>query len=90
MKDWADDLEPFPRDVIGKALVSHRRDSTRRPVPAHIIKLCLAETRHRRLMNEAPEPEVKHQPPRITPQRAAEIMAEMGFAPRRMHDGQGG
>jgi hypothetical protein len=44
-KDWAHDLEGFPRDVIERVLTHWRQTEDRHPTPAGIIKRCWAEMR---------------------------------------------
>lgn len=39
-KWWADDLEAFPQPVIEAAINHWRRNETRRPTPADMIRLC--------------------------------------------------
>jgi hypothetical protein len=91
---WMDDLEDFPRDVLKKAITTWRREERKKPCPADLIALGRADLRHRRLLERTTEPKPEPQPDegtrRISPERAADLMAEMGFAPRRMPDEQGG
>lgn len=64
-KAWADDLEWFPQDVIGRALTAWRRTETRKPTPAAIIKLC---------RDRMPKPEIvaaEPERPEITPEMRA-------------------
>lgn len=77
---WANDLEGFPQSVIEQALDECRREETRRPVPAVVIKRCRALMPRPRVVQPAEEPREQ----RCTPDQARAILAEAGFTPRRM------
>ena len=80
---WANDLEWFPQSVISEAIDAYRRAETRRPVPAAIIKLCRERMPRPRLV-KAEEPPRE----RCTPEQARAILAEAGYAPRRIDGGE--
>jgi hypothetical protein len=83
-KNWCDDLERFPQDVIDRVLTRWRNTEERRPCPAQIIKRCAAEM-PRLVMPTAPEPE--RQPPTDEEKaRIQQLLAEAGFRPRRFGD----
>ena len=84
-RDWCDILEGMPQDAIAKACMAYlRQEPRRKPTPGSIYALA------REYM---PKPVIvaKPQPPepereRMTAERAAEIMAEVGFRPKKMGD----
>jgi len=79
-RDWCDDLERFPRDVIGQVLNRWRRTEKRRPCPADIIERCMAEL-PRPVMPSAPEPE--RRPPTAEERaRIKQLLANCGFPHR--------
>lgn len=79
-RDWADILEGMPQEAISKACMAYLRNEPRRkPSPGAIYALA------REMM---PRPAVVEQKndskrERMTAERAAEIMAEVGFRPQR-------
>jgi len=78
-KDWADVLEGMPRDAIQKAAIQFQRDEPRRkPTPAAIYALA-------KIFVPKPTPVATPEPvrERITAERAAQIMEEAGFRPKR-------
>jgi hypothetical protein len=78
-KDWADVLEGMPRDAIQKAAIQFQRDEPKRkPTPAAIYALAKVFI-PKPVRVETPEP-VRE---RVTAERAAQIMAEAGFRPKR-------
>ncbi len=88
-KDWADVLEGLPRDAIQKACVQFQRDEPRRkPTPAAIYALARSFMPRPVIVPKAPAPELPRE--RMSAGRAAEIMAEVGFRPKRMGDSNEG
>lgn len=80
--DWADVLEGIPQEFIQRACIQYQRDEPRRkPTPGAIYKLAQSMM-PRPVAVRTPEPEVE----RVTAEAAADIMAELGFAPKRMGD----
>lgn len=88
-KDWADVLEGLPRDAIQKACVQFQRDEPRRkPTPAAIYALARSFMPRPVIVAAQPVPEAPRE--RMSAERAAEIMAEVGFRPKRMGDSNEG
>jgi hypothetical protein len=79
-KWWADDLEAFPMPVIEAAINHWRRNETRRPTPADMIKLCGMK------MPKALGPTVVVLPDRtpVTREEAVEIIKASGRLVKRM------
>lgn len=78
-RDWADILEGMTQDAISKACTAYLRDEPRRkPSPGAIYALA-REFTPRPVVVSQPEPERE----KISAERAAEIMAEVGFKPQR-------
>lgn len=78
-KDWADVLEGMPQDAIQKAAIQFQRDEPKRkPTPAAIYALA-------KMFVPKPKPVATPEPERVrvTPERAAQIMEEAGFRPKR-------
>lgn len=84
--DWMDALQDYPLDEIRAACreaVKARPNSM--PNEGHIMSEIMKARARFLLVNR---PEQKPEPPRDRPtaERAAEIMAEVGFRPKRMGD----
>lgn len=75
-KQWADDLEAFPQPVIEAAINHWRRTETKRPTPAHIIRLC-GERMPRPTFNVVEFREPERVP--CTPEQAKAILREHGY-----------
>jgi hypothetical protein len=73
-KQWCDDLQPFPRDVIDQSIAAWRRNQHRKPCPAEIIPLCRERMPKPRLIS-APEPERE----RVTAEQAKALLEANGF-----------
>ena len=81
-RDWADILEGMPQDAIAKACRRYLTDEPRRkPTPGAIYALAREYMPRPVIVHRAPEPEPERQ--KVTPERAAEIMAEVGYRPQR-------
>ena len=84
---WCDELQDWTREQVVWALRQWNRDHPRhRPTPGDILRIC-KDARGRRIAAQL----TKHQP---TPERkpvdaetAAQIMAEVGFRPKRFGGG---
>ena len=84
-RDWCDILEGMTQDAIGKACMAYLRDEPRRkPAPGTIYALARSFTPAPVIVPKASQPEPERE--RISTERAAEIMAEVGFRPKRMGD----
>lgn len=86
---WCDELQDWTHEQVVWALRQWNRDNPRlRPTPGDIVAICKAargtkvakEIAAKRAAEQAAEPPKK----RPSPERAAEIMAEVGYAPKRM------
>lgn len=81
-RDWADILEGMPQDAIAKACMAYLRSEPRRkPSPGAIYALAREYLPRPVIVPRpiAPEPERQ----RMTAERAAEIMAEAGYRPKK-------
>lgn len=80
-RDWADILEGLPQDAISRACMAYLRNEPRRkPSPGAIYALA------REMMPRptvVPKPQQEAPRERMSAERAAEIMAEVGFRPQR-------
>lgn len=88
-RDWADILEGLPQDAISKACTAYLRSEPRRkPTPGAIYAMARDFVPRPVLVVKPTEPEAPRE--RMSAERAAEIMAEVGFRPKRMGDGNEG
>jgi len=88
-RDWADILEGLPQDAISKACTSYLRSEPRRkPTPGAIYALARDFVPRPVIVARSPEPDIPRE--RMSAERAAEIMAEVGFRPKRMGDANEG
>ena len=88
-RDWADILEGLPQDAISKACTSYLRSEPRRkPTPGAIYALARDFVPRPVIVARSPEPDIPRE--RMSAERAAEIMAEVGFRPKRMGDSNEG
>lgn len=88
-RDWADILEGLPQDAISKACTSYLRSEPRRkPTPGAIYALARDFVPRPVIVARSPEPDMPRE--RMSAERAAEIMAEVGFRPKRMGDANEG
>ncbi len=79
-KDWADVLEGLPQDAIQRAAIRFQQENQKaKPTPAAIYALAVASLPRPVLVKPEPERET----PRVSKERAAEILAEAGFRPRQ-------
>ena len=89
---WCDELEDWTHEQVVWALRQWNRDNPRlRPTPGDIVGICKRE-RGRRMAaaqeKTRDERDENIQPVRrVSRERAAEIMAEAGFKPKRMEVG---
>lgn len=88
-RDWADILEGLPQDAISKACTSYLRSEPRRkPTPGAIYALARDFVPRPVIVARSTEPDMPRE--RMSAERAAEIMAEVGFRPKRMGDANEG
>ena len=81
-RDWADILEGMPQDAISKACMAYLRSEPRRkPSPGAIYALARDYMPRPVIVPMQPPPEVVRE--RMSAERAAEIMAEVGFRPMK-------
>ncbi len=81
-RDWADILEGMPQDAVAKACRRYLTEEPRRkPTPGAIYALAREYVPRPVVVSRAPEPEPVRERP--SAERAAEIMAEIGFRPQR-------
>jgi hypothetical protein len=81
-RDWCDILEGTPQDAIAKACTAYLRTEPRRkPTPGAIYALAKSFIPVPSVVYRAPVPEPVKE--RMSAERAAEIMAEVGFRPRK-------
>lgn len=83
---WCDELEDWTIEQVVWALRKWNRDNPRlRPTPGDIVAICKA-ARGAKIAREmkAQQSKPKPQPERVSPERAAEILAEAGYRPKRM------
>lgn len=81
-RDWADILEGMPQDAIGKACMAYLRNEPRRkPTPGAIYAMARDFMPRPVIVPMQPPPEVPRE--RMSAERAAEIMAEVGFRPMK-------
>jgi hypothetical protein len=72
----------MPQDALAKACTAYLRSEPRRkPTPGAIYALARSFIPAPVVVHRAPEPEKVRE--RLTADRAAEIMAEVGFKPQR-------
>jgi len=80
---WCDELQDWTREQVVWALRKWNRERPRiRPTPGDIVAIC-KEARGKKYAASMPAP--PHDPPkeRVSRDRAAEILAEAGFSPKR-------
>lgn len=95
LSDWCDEMEPWPVESVRAALRKHRRENPSvKPNPGHILQILKrawgernADQVRAALAARTPpqEPESRV---RVDPTRAAEILAQAGFAPKRIEDAE--
>lgn len=90
---WCDELQDWTREQVVWALRQWNRDNPRfRPTPGDIVAMCKAargakvarEMAAKRAAEQAAEQAAEPPKKRPSPERAAEILAEAGYAPKRM------
>lgn len=82
-RDWCDILEGLPQDAIGKACMAFlRQEPRRKPTPGAIYAMAREYVPKPVIVAKPDKPEPERQ--RMSAARAAEIMAEVGFRPKRM------
>lgn len=84
---WCDELEDWTVEQVQWALRKWNRENPRiRPTPGDIVKICKDE-RGRRIAASRPAIRAEPEREKISAERASEIMAEVGFEPKRMGGG---
>lgn len=79
---WCDELQDWSQEQVLWALRQWNRNNPRlRPTPGDIVAVCKA-ARGRKIASQRPKVEKAPEREPVTAQRAAEIMAEAGFAPK--------
>jgi len=87
-RDWCDILEGIPQDALSKACTAYLRSEPRRkPTPGAIYALARSFIPAPAVVHRAPEPETVRE--KISAERAAEIMKEVGFRPKTFGGMQG-
>lgn len=83
LADWCDALEDWTQEQIVWALRKWRNENpNKRPNPGHIL-LLMKDARGRKLAAQRPQQEQEPERERVSADRAAEILAQAGFAPNR-------
>jgi hypothetical protein len=81
-RDWVEVLQGFPRDVLQQAAMRYLRDEpNRKPTPGAMYQLALGLMPMPKVVHRAPVDEPQTEP-KMTAERAAEVMREVGFRPR--------
>lgn len=79
-RDWCDILEGMTQDATHRACQAYLRSEPRRkPTPGAIYELAFGFMPRPVVVRSAPE----DRPVRVTAERAAEIMVEVGLRPRK-------
>jgi hypothetical protein len=87
-RDWCDILEGIPQDALSKACTAYLRSEPRRkPTPGAIYALAQSFIPAPAVVHRAPERETVRE--KISAERAAEIMKEVGFRPKTFGGMQG-
>lgn len=82
---WCDELQEWTREQVVYALRQWNRDEPRRrPTPGDITQLLKQLRGRKEAERMAREPMPEPPKERISKERAQEILAEAGFAPKRM------
>lgn len=88
--DWMDELQGFKPAHVREAFAAYREaEPNRRPNPAHIKAIC-ADRWGKRVIAQAEakgllaRPESEPRPEPVSRERAAEILAQFNFAPKRI------
>ena len=82
---WCDELEDWTHEQVVWGLRKWNRDNPRaRPTPGDIVAI-LKQARGKKIASQMKEQENRPEPrEKLSPERAAEIVREAGFAVRRM------
>jgi hypothetical protein len=83
-RDWADVLDGMPQDAISKACLAYLRDEPRRkPTPGAIYALAKTYVPRPALVPRPEDPPRQIERERVTPEKAKQIMDEIGFVPKK-------
>ena len=81
---WCDELQDWTQEQVLWALRRWNRDKPdRRPTPGHIVQI-MKEARGRKIASQLPKQEPTPERKPIDADSANAILAEHGFAPKRM------
>ena len=87
-RDWVKILEGLPQDAIDTACLRYLRDEPRRkPTPGAIYAMARAEIPRPAVVHRLQPPPELERPPRVSAERATEILQEFGFAPKKFGGG---
>jgi hypothetical protein len=80
---WCDELEDWTQEQVVWALRKWNRDNPRiRPTPGDVVAIC-KDARGRKMASLPKPPEAEPERQRVDKDKAAQILAEAGFAPKR-------
>lgn len=80
---WCDELQDWTREQIVWAFRKWNRDNPRlRPTPGDVVAI-MKEARGRKIAAALPKPEPEPVREKISPERAKEILAAVGFSVNR-------
>lgn len=83
---WCDELQDWTQEQAVWALRKWNRENPdKEPTPGHVLAL-MKEARGRKIAAQLPKPSPEPERKRPTPEQAAAILAQVGFAVRRMTD----
>jgi hypothetical protein len=82
--DWADVLDGMPEQAISKACLAYLKDEPRRkPTPGAIYALAKAFVPRPALVSQIKPTPQQIERERVTPEKAKQIMHEVGFVPKK-------
>lgn len=80
---WCDELQDWTQEQVLWALRQWNRDNPRlRPTPGDIVSVC-KKARGKKIAATLPKQEPEPERKRVDRERAAEILAQAGYAPKR-------
>ena len=80
---WCDELEDWTQEQVVWALRKWNRDNPRiRPTPGDVVAIC-KDARGRKMASLPKPSEAEPERQRVDKDKAAQILADAGFAPRR-------
>lgn len=82
--DWADVLEGLPQEYIQRACVQYQREEPRKkPTPGAIYGIAKGMMPKPAPVRSIDESQIPRSEPRVTAEQARDILAEVGFKPKR-------